>query len=70
MAQGTPIWVDVEDDTDEVLRVMTDSGVRRVPVMEDHQLVGMISEADLAVHLDEHQVAAVRRRIYGAPPNS
>ena len=40
MAQGTPIWVDVEDDTDEVLRIMTESGVRRVPVMEQHQLVG------------------------------
>lgn len=70
MAQGTPIWVDVEDDTDEVLRIMTESGVRRVPVMEQHQLVGMISEADLAVHLSDHQVAEFTSRIYGAPPNS
>jgi len=70
MAQGTPIWVDVEDDTDEVLRIMTESGVRRVPVMEQHQLVGMISEADLAVHLGDHQVAEFTSRIYGAPPNS
>jgi CBS domain-containing protein len=70
MAQGTPIWVDADDDTDEVLRVMTESGVRRVPVLEDHQLVGMISEADLAVHLDEPQVAQFANDIYGAPPNS
>src|SRR4051794_17410515 len=70
MAQGTPIWVDVDDDTDEVLRVMTESGVRRVPVMRERQLVGMISEADLAVHLDESQVAQFANDLYGSPPNS
>jgi CBS domain-containing protein len=70
MAQGTPIWVDVDDDTDEVLRVMTESGVRRVPVLEEHQLVGVIAEADLAVHLDEDQVARFTNDLYGAPPNN
>jgi CBS domain-containing protein len=70
MAQGTPIWVDVDDDTDEVLRVMTDSKIRRVPVMEDRQLVGMISEADLAVNLNEAQVKQFTASVYGAPPNS
>lgn len=70
MAQGTPIWVDVEDDAEEVLRVMTASGVRRVPVMEHQQLVGMISEADLAVHLDDHQVGQFTSGLYGSPPNS
>ncbi len=70
MAQGTPIWVDVDDDADEVLRVMTDSGIRRVPVMEDAEVVGMISEADLATHLKEAQVKQFAEGIYGAPPNS
>ena len=70
MAQGTPIWVDVDDDADEVLRVMTESGVGRVPVLEQHQLVGVISEADLAVHLDENQVAQFANDLYGAPPNN
>ena len=46
MARGTPIWVDVEADSDDVLRVMESSAIRRVPVLEEHQLVGMISEAD------------------------
>jgi CBS domain-containing protein len=70
MAQGTPIWVDVEADADDVLRVMTESSIRRVPVMEEHQLVGMISEADLATHLDEHRVNQFTSSIYSAPPNS
>jgi len=70
MAQGTPIWVDIDDDSDEIVRVMVESGVRRVPVLENHQLVGMISEADLAVHLDEGQIARFANDLYGAPPNS
>jgi CBS domain-containing protein len=70
MAQGTPIWVDVDDDADEVLRVMTGASVRRVPVMEEHQVVGMISEADLAVNLDEAHVKQFAESIYSAPPNS
>ena len=70
MAQGTPIWVDVDDDADEVLRVMTESAIRRVPVMEEHQVVGMISEADLAVSLDDAHVKQFAASIYSAPPNS
>jgi CBS domain-containing protein len=70
MAQGTPIWVDIDDDADDVLRVMTESGIRRVPVLQDRQLVGMISEADLAVHLDEDQMAQFANDLYGSPPNS
>jgi len=30
--------------------------IRRVPVIESHRLVGMISEADLARHLSEQTV--------------
>jgi CBS domain-containing protein len=70
LARGTPIWVDADDDTDDVLRVMMESAVRRVPVMENRELVGMISEADVAVHLDQSQVKQFAAAIYGAPPNS
>src|SRR5215211_1106899 len=54
MAQGTPIWVDVDADEDEVLRLMQSNKIRRLPVMQGQRIVGMISEADLATHLDEH----------------
>ena len=70
MARGTPIWVDADADTEEVLELMTDSGIRRLPVMEDHRLVGMISEADLAIGLDDSQLKQFATSIYGSPPNS
>ncbi|WP_031002292.1 CBS domain-containing protein [Streptomyces sp. NRRL F-5727] len=56
LAQGKPVTVDADADTEHVLRTMQDHRIRRVPVIEDHRLVGMISEADLARHLPEEQV--------------
>lgn len=38
-----------DDDIDHVMRQMRDHQVRRVPVVEDGRLVGIVSQADLAV---------------------
>jgi CBS domain-containing protein len=70
LARSTPIWVDVNADASEVLNTMTEHDIRRVPVLEGHQLVGMISEADLATHLEEHQLSQFASALYSAPPNS
>jgi len=58
LAQGTPITVDSVADVTDVLVAMEEHQIRRVPVIENHRLVGMISEADLARHLPEHAVGA------------
>ncbi|MGW5419403.1 CBS domain-containing protein [Streptomyces sp. NPDC003943] len=56
LAQGKPITVDAESDSEQVLRTMQEHRIRRVPVIDDHRLVGMISEGDLARHLDDQKV--------------
>ncbi|WP_406264118.1 CBS domain-containing protein [Streptomyces sp. NBC_00191] len=56
LAQGKPITIDAEADTDQVLRAMEEHRIRRLPVIDNHRLVGMISEADLARRLSEKQV--------------
>lgn len=56
LAQGTPVVVDAMDDVDRVLRTMEDNRIRRLPVIQDRRLVGMISEADLARNLSDEQV--------------
>ncbi|MEV4416306.1 CBS domain-containing protein [Catellatospora sp. NPDC049609] len=68
MAQGTPIWVDAKADEDEVLKLMEQHKIRRVPVIEDHQIIGMISEADLAQHLSNEKLAHFVSTITAAPP--
>lgn len=42
--------------TTQVLRAMEEHRIRRLPVIDSHRLVGMISEADLARHLPEQAV--------------
>ena len=38
--------------------------IRRLPVIENHRLVGMVSEADLARRLPEDQLASFVERVY------
>ncbi|MFF9481862.1 CBS domain-containing protein [Streptomyces sp. NPDC014733] len=56
LAQGKPVTIDADTECEQVLRTMEDHRIRRVPVIDDHRLVGMISEADIARHLPEKQV--------------
>jgi CBS domain-containing protein len=56
LAQGTPVFVEADDDVSEVLGLMGQRQVKRVPVVQDRRLVGMISEADLARNLPEDQL--------------
>jgi CBS domain-containing protein len=64
LAQGTVFWVDAAADIGEVLHQMEDHRIKRLPVIENHRLVGMISEADLAHHLDEHRLAEFVEKVY------
>ncbi|MFE7930407.1 CBS domain-containing protein [Streptomyces sp. NPDC057456] len=64
MAQGTPRWIDAGADVGEVLQEMQEHQIRRLPVIENKRLVGMISEADLARHLPEEQIATWAETVY------
>jgi CBS domain-containing protein len=64
LAQDTLFWVDATADIGEVLHQMEDHRVKRLPVIENHRLVGIISEADLARHLDEHRLAEFVEKVY------
>ncbi|WP_314222355.1 CBS domain-containing protein [Streptomyces zaehneri] len=64
MAQGTPRWIDAGADVGEVLHEMQEHRIRRLPVIENKRLVGMISEADLARHLPEEQIATWAETVY------
>ena len=69
LAQGALVWVDADADISRVLELMEQHKIRRLPVVREHRLVGMISEADLAAHLDEHQLAEYTQAVYTAPPS-
>ncbi|MCA6094458.1 CBS domain-containing protein [Streptomyces sp. SCA3-4] len=64
LCEGTPRWIDANADVEDVLHEMESHRIRRLPVIENKRLVGMISEADLARHLPDAQVAEFAGHIY------
>ncbi|MFH9607695.1 CBS domain-containing protein [Streptomyces sp. NPDC017448] len=64
LAQGTPRWIDAGAGVEAVLEEMQTHRIRRLPVVENKKLVGMISEADLAQHLTEEQIAGWAEKVY------
>ncbi|ARG76083.1 CBS domain-containing protein [Mycobacterium kansasii] len=57
LAQGSTYHVEADASIEGMLNVMEEHQVRRLPVIEDHRLVGIVSEADIARHLPEHAIA-------------
>ncbi|WP_328722068.1 CBS domain-containing protein [Streptomyces sp. NBC_00247] len=64
LCHGTPRWIDSGAGVDEVLEEMQAHRIRRLPVVENKKLIGMISEADLAQHLGEEQIADWAGQVY------
>jgi CBS domain-containing protein len=51
LAAGKPITIGADDDIREALQAMQEHQVRRLPVIDGHDLVGIISQADIAFAL-------------------
>ena len=49
LAEGKPIYVNADDDIHEVMTLMKQHQVRRLPVIDDHRLVGIVSQGDIAL---------------------
>ncbi|WP_369779907.1 CBS domain-containing protein [Streptomyces sp. R33] len=56
LAQGEAVTIGADDDASEILRTMTEHHVRRLPVIDGHDLVGIIAQADVARALPDPQV--------------
>jgi CBS domain-containing protein len=56
LAQGKPVTVGADDDVAEVLRTMSEHQVRRLPVIDGHDLVGIVALSDVARALPDRPV--------------
>jgi len=64
LAEGKPVTIGADDDLAELVRTMAQHQVKRLPVIDGHRLVGMVSEADVAEHGSAEQVVTVVRGVY------
>ena len=67
LGEGKPVTIGADDSIDEALRTMSEHKVRRLPVIDGHDLVGIVSQADLARELDEEKVGDLVEAISTAP---
>ena len=55
LAQGKPVTIGADDSLEEALSVMSEHQVRRLPVIDGHDLVGIVSQADVARNLPDEK---------------
>jgi CBS domain-containing protein len=67
LAQGKPVTIGADDSVDEAIRTMTDHKVRRLPVIDGYDIIGVLSQADIAANIDDTQVGALVENISASP---
>ena len=65
--QAEVVTIGADDSVDEALRTMSEHKVRRLPVIDGHDLVGVVSQADLAKELDSAKIGELVEAISAAP---
>lgn len=70
LAEGKPVTIGADDSIDETLRTMREHGVRRLPVIDGHELVGIVSQADVARNLSDDKIGDLVEAISSAPANN
>jgi CBS domain-containing protein len=64
---GKTVTIGADDSINEALHTMIEHKVRRLPVIDGHRLIGIVSQADLATNIDEERVGELVEAISAAP---
>ena len=70
LAEGKPVTIGADDSISDAIGTMKEHKVRRLPVIDGHELVGIVSQGDLAQHVDEEDVGDLVETISAAPDNN
>ena len=67
LGEGTPVTIGADDSVSEALQTMKEHKIRRLPVIDGHDLVGIVSIADLAANIDDEETGNLVEAISAAP---
>lgn len=56
IGDGKPVTIGADDSIDEAIATMTEHKVRRLPVIDGHELVGVLAQADIARNISDDKV--------------
>jgi CBS domain-containing protein len=68
--RGEVVTIGADDAAEEAIKTMRHHGVRRLPVIDGKQLVGMVSQADIARAMPDAKVGELVSAISATPPNN
>ena len=63
VASPSPVAVAPDQDLDEAMELMAEYRVRRLPVVDGERLVGVVSQADVALEANEKKTGPVVQEI-------
>ena len=68
LVDGTEVvTIGADDSVELAVRTMKDHAVRRLPVIDGHDVVGMVATADLAAHVQDETAGQLLEAISTAP---
>ena len=56
LSDGKPVTIGADDSVEEALQTMAEHQVRRLPVIDGHDLIGVVSIKDLAGEVEDDKV--------------
>jgi CBS domain-containing protein len=66
LGDGKPVTIGADDSAEEALHTMTEHKVRRLPVIDGHELIGIVSQGDIAKNLPEEKTGELVEAISAA----
>ncbi len=70
LGQGKPVTIGADDSIGLAIKTMADKRVRRLPVIDGHDLIGIVSIGDIAKNAGDDDVGKLLELISSAPPNN
>ncbi|HEX2296294.1 MAG TPA: CBS domain-containing protein [Actinomycetota bacterium] len=70
LGEGKPVTIGADDSIGLAISTMADHQVRRLPVIDGHDLIGIVSIGDIAKNAEEDDVGKLLELISSAPPNN
>jgi CBS domain-containing protein len=70
LGQGKPVTIGADDSIGLAISTMADHKVRRLPVIDGHDLIGIVSIGDIAKNADEEDVGSLLELISSGPANN
>ena len=67
LGEGKPVTIGADDSVSEAIATMKEHKVRRLPVIDGHELIGIVSQGDLAQNVDEEDIGDLVESISSAP---